>query len=136
MRAEVSVSPHDAAEIERAIGEFVREPDGGLVVFPDATTLVNRRLIVALANQHHAPAIYAFRIVVTDGGLMSYGIDVVDQYRQAPGYVDRILKGTKPAELPVQLPAKFVLSINLKTAKGLGLDVPSLLQQRADELIE
>jgi putative ABC transport system substrate-binding protein len=82
------------------------------------------------------PAIYAFRIVVTDGGLMSYGIDVVDQYRQAAGYVDRILKGTKPAELPVQLPAKFVLSINLKTAKGLGLDVPSLLQQRADELIE
>jgi len=107
-----------------------------LVVFPDATTLVNRRLIVALANQHHVPAIYAFRIVVTDGGLMSYGIDVVDQYRQAAGYVDRILKGTKPAELPVQLPAKFVLSINLKTAKGLGLDVPSLLQQRADELIE
>lgn len=132
-----TVTPvHGDADIERAIAEFVREPDGGLVVLPDATTLVNRRLIVALAERHHIPAIYAFRIVVTDGGLMSYGIDVVDQYRQAAGYVDRILKGTKPAELPVQLPAKFVLSINLKTAKGLGLDVPLLLQQRADELVE
>jgi putative tryptophan/tyrosine transport system substrate-binding protein len=132
-----TVAPvHDAAEIERAIAEFVREPNGGLVVFPDATTLVNRKLIVALADRYRVPAIFAFRIVVTDGGLMSYGIDVVDQFRQAAGYVDRILKGTKPAELPVQLPAKFVLSINLKTAKGLGLEVPSLLQQRADDLIE
>ncbi|MFZ0092449.1 MAG: ABC transporter substrate binding protein, partial [Pseudolabrys sp.] len=82
------------------------------------------------------PAIYAFRIVGNDGGLMSYGIDVVDQYRQAAGYVDRILKGAKPAELPVQLPTKFVMSINLKTAKGLGLNVPLLLQQRADEVVE
>jgi putative tryptophan/tyrosine transport system substrate-binding protein len=124
------------ADIERAIGEFVREPNGGVVVLPDAATLVNRRQIVALAERYRVPAIYAFRIVVADGGLMSYGIDVVDQYRQAAGYVDRILKGTKPAELPVQLPAKFVMSINLKTAKGLGLDVPLLLQQRADELVE
>jgi putative tryptophan/tyrosine transport system substrate-binding protein len=124
------------ADIERAIGEFVREPNGGLVVLPDAATLVNRRQIVALAERYRVPAIYAFRIVVADGGLMSYGIDVVDQYRQAAGYVDRILKGTKPAELPVQLPAKFVMSINLKTAKRLGLDVPLLLQQRADELVE
>jgi ABC-type uncharacterized transport system substrate-binding protein len=132
-----TVAPvHGAADIERAIDEFVREPNGGLVVLPDATTLVHRRLIVALAARHHVPAIYAFRIVVIEGGLMSYGIDVVDQYRQAAGYVDRILKGTKPAELPVQLPAKFVMSINLKTAKGLGLDVPLLLQQRADELVE
>src|SRR5262249_19484846 len=130
-----TVAPvHGAADIERTIGDFVREPNGGLVVLPDATTLVHRRLIVALADRHHVPAIYAFRIVVTDGGLMSYGIDVVDQYRQAAGYVDRILKGTKPAELPVQLPTKFVMSINLKTAKELGLDVPLLLQQRADEL--
>jgi putative tryptophan/tyrosine transport system substrate-binding protein len=125
-----------AADIERAIGEFVREPNGGLVVLPDAATLVNRKLIVALADRYQLPAIYAFRIVVVEGGLMSYGIDVVDQYRQAGGYVDRILKGTKPAELPVQLPTKFVLSINLKSAKGLGLDVPLLLQQRADDLIE
>jgi len=125
-----------AADIERAIGEFVREPDGGFVVLPDATTLVNRKLIIALTDQYRVPAIYAFSTVVADGGLMSYGIDVVDQYRLAAGYVDRILKGAKPAELPVQLPAKFVMSINLKTAKKLGLDVPSLLQQRADEIIE
>ena len=105
-------------------------------MLPDTATLVNRNLIVALADRHRVPAIYAFRIVVTEGGLMSYGIDVLDQYRQAAGYVDRILKGAKPAELPVQLPAKFVMSINLKTAKRLGLEVPMLLQQRADEVIE
>jgi putative ABC transport system substrate-binding protein len=127
---------HGAADIERAIGEFVREPDSGLIVLPDATTVVNRKLIVALAERYHAPAIYAYRTAVIEGGLMSYGIDVVDQYRQAAGYVDRILKGTKPAELAVQLPTKFVMSINLKTAKGLGLDVPLLLQQRADEVID
>jgi putative ABC transport system substrate-binding protein len=132
-----TVAPiNGTADIERAIGEFVREPNGGLVVLPDATTLVNRKLIVALADRHRLPAVYAFRIVVIDGGLMSYGIDIPDQYRQAAGYVDRILKGANPAELPVQLPTKFVLSVNLKTAKALGLDVPSLLQQRADDLIE
>jgi putative tryptophan/tyrosine transport system substrate-binding protein len=127
---------HGAADIERAIGEFVREPNGGLVVLPDATTLVNRKLIVALADRHRLPAIYAFRVIVSEGGLMSYGIDVVDQYRQAAVYVDRILKGAKPAELPVQLPTKFVMSVNLKTAKKLGLDVPLLFQQRADEIVE
>ena len=132
-----TVAPvHDAADIERAIGEFVGEPNGGLVVLPDITTVVNRRLIVALADRHHVPAIYAFGVVVSEGGLISYGIDVVDQFRQAAGYVDRILKGTKPAELPVQLPSKFVMSINLKTAKALGLDVPLLLQQRADEVVD
>ncbi|MGC1937778.1 MAG: ABC transporter substrate-binding protein [Pseudolabrys sp.] len=132
-----TVAPvHGAADIERAIGEFVREPNGGLVVLPDAATLVNRKLIVALADRHRVPAIFAFRIIVAEGGLMSYGIDVVDRYRQAAVYVDRILKGAKPAELPVQLPTKFVMSINLKTAKKLGLDVPLLFQQRADELIE
>jgi putative ABC transport system substrate-binding protein len=124
------------ADLERTIGEFVREPNGGLVVLPDVTTFVNRKLIVALADRYRIPAIYAFGIVVIEGGLMSYGIDVVDQFRQAAGYVDRILKGTKPADLPVQLPAKFVMSINLKTAKALGLDVPLLLQQRADEVID
>ena len=127
---------HGAADIERAIGELVGEPNSGLVVLPDATTQLHRKLIIALADRHHVPAIYAFRTAVIEGGLMSYGIDVVDQYRQAADYVDRILKGTKPAELPVQLPAKFVMSINLKTAKGLGLDVPLLLQQRADEVTE
>ena len=132
-----AVAPvHGAADIERAIGEFGREPNSGLVVLPDATTLVNRKLIVALADQYRVPAIYAFRVIVTEGGLMSYGIDVVDQYRQAAVYVDRILKGAKPAELPVQLPTKFVMSINLKTAKKLRLDVPLLLQQRADEIVE
>jgi len=118
-----TVAPvHGAADIERAIGEFVGEPNGGLVVLPDATTLVTRRLIVVLADRHHLPAIYAFGVVVTEGGLISYGIDVVDQFRQAANYVDRILKGTKPAELPVQLPTKFVMSINLRTAKGLGVE--------------
>jgi putative tryptophan/tyrosine transport system substrate-binding protein len=132
-----TVAPvHDAAEIERAIGEFVREPNGGLVVLPDATTLVHRGLIVALAARHRVPAIYAFRGIAADGGLISYSIDVVDEFRQAAGYVDRILKGAKPAELPVQLPTKFVMAINLKTAKAIGLDVPLILQQRADEVIE
>jgi putative tryptophan/tyrosine transport system substrate-binding protein len=132
-----TVAPvHDAVEIERAIGEFAREQNGGLVVLPDATTLGHRELIVALAARHRVPAIYAFRDIVVDGGLISYGIDIVEQYRQAAGYVDRILKGAKPAELPVQLPAKFEMTINLKTAKTLSLDVPLLLQQRADEVIE
>jgi putative ABC transport system substrate-binding protein len=98
--------------------------------------LVHRGLIVALAARHRVPAIYPFRGITADGGLISYSIDVVDQFRQAAGYVDRILKGAKPAELPVQLPTKFVMAINLKTAKALGLDVPLLVQQRADEVIE
>ena len=132
-----TVAPvHGTAEIERAIGEFAGEPNGGLVVLPDATTLVHRGLIVALAARHRVPAIYAFHGIAANGGLISYSIDVVDQFRQAAGYIDRILKGAKPAELPVQLPTKFVMAINLKTAKALGLDVPLLLQQRADEVIE
>jgi putative ABC transport system substrate-binding protein len=132
-----TVAPvHGAAEIEHAIGKFVGEPKGGLVVLPDATTLAHRELIVALAARHRLPTIYGFRSIAADGGLISYSIDVVEQFRQAAGYVHRILKGAKPAELPAQLPTKFVMSINLKTAKALGLDVPLLLQQRADEVIE
>ena len=132
-----TVAPvHGTTEIERVIVEFVGEPNGGLVVLPDATTVVHRRLIVALAARYRVPAIYAYRDVAVEGGLISYGIDVVDEFRQAANYVDRILKGAKPAELPVQLPTKFVMVINLKTAKALGLDVPLLLQQRADEVIE
>ena len=127
---------HDAAEIERAIGEFVREPNGGLIVLPDGTTNTHRGLIVALAARYRVPAIYAYRDAVVDGGLMSYGVDIVDQFQRAAGYVDLILKGAKPAELPVQLPTKFALVINLKTAKAIGLDVSSQLQQRADEVIE
>ena len=127
---------HDAVEIERAIGEFVREPNGSLLVLPDATTNFHRGLIIALATRYRVPAIYEFRDIVEDGGLMSYGVDVVDQFRQAADYVDRIIKGAKPAELPVQLPTKFELAINLKTAKALGLDVSLQLQQRADAVIE
>jgi putative ABC transport system substrate-binding protein len=127
---------HDAVEIERASGEFVREPNGGLVVLPDATTTTHRGLIIALAARYRVPAIYPFRDHAMDGGLISYGPDFPDQYRRAAGYVDRILKGAKPAELPVQLPTKFELIINLKTAQALGLDLSRQLQQRADEVIE
>jgi putative ABC transport system substrate-binding protein len=132
-----TVTPiHDAVGIERAITEFVREPNGGLIVLPDGTTNLHRGLIIALATRHRVPAIYAFRDTDVDGGLMSYGVDIVDQFQHAAGYVDRILKGAKPAELPVQLPTKFTLVINLKTAKAIDLDVSSQLQQRADEVIE
>ena len=134
--APIATPVHDAAEIERAIGEFARESNGGLLVLPDTTTRTHRQQIIALTAQYRVPAIYDLREIVVEGGLMSYGADVVDQFRQAATYVDRILKGAKPAELPVQLPAKFVMTINLKTAKALGLDVPLLLQQRANELIE
>jgi putative ABC transport system substrate-binding protein len=105
-------------------------------VLPDGTTNTHRGRIVALAARHRVPAIYAFPDIVMDGGLMSYGVDVVDLFRRAASYVDRILKGAKPAELPVQLPTKYQLVINLKTAKALGLNVSSQLQQRADEVIE
>jgi putative ABC transport system substrate-binding protein len=134
--ASITTPVHDAVEIEHAINEFVREPDGGLLVLPDATSNTHRGLIITLAAQHRVPAIYSFRDIVVDGGLMSYGVDVVDLFRRAAGYVDRILKGAKPSDLPVQLPTKFNLIINLKTAKALGLDVSLQLQQRADELIE
>jgi putative ABC transport system substrate-binding protein len=127
---------HDAVEIERAIGEFAREPNAGLIVLPDATTNIHRRLIIALAARYRLPAIYEFRDMVVDGGLISYGVDVVDQFRQAAGYVDRILKGEKVAQLPVQTPTKYELALNLKTAKALGLEVSLLLQQRADAVIE
>jgi putative ABC transport system substrate-binding protein len=105
-------------------------------VMPDAFTLAHRELIVALTARHRLPAIYPFRAFTDSGGLLSYGIDQVDIYRQVASYVDRILKGEKPAELPVQAPTKFELIVNLKTAKALGLDVPWILQQRADEVIE
>jgi putative ABC transport system substrate-binding protein len=132
----VTTPVHDAVEIEHSISEFVREPNGGLLVLPDVTSNTHRGLIIALAARYRMPAIYTFRDIVVDGGLMSYGVDVVELFRGAAGYVDRILKGAKPAELPVQLPTKFNLIINLKTAKALGLDVSSQLQQRADEVIE
>jgi len=132
----VAIPVHDAVEIESAIGKFFREPNGGLLVLPDLTTRAHRRLIVALAAQYRVPAIYDLRDIVVEGGLISYGVDVADLILRAGGYVDRVLKGAKPAELPVQLPTKFELVINLQTAKALGLEVSSQLQQRADDVIE
>jgi len=133
----VTASPvRDAADLEPAIDALARAPKGGLVVLPSPITQVNRKLIITAAARHRLPAIYAFRHFVQDGGLVSYGIDLADQYRQAALYVDRILRGEKPAELPVQQSTKFELVINVKTAKALGLEVPLQLQQRADEVIE
>jgi putative ABC transport system substrate-binding protein len=126
----------DAAALAGEIEAFAREPDGGLMVLPDASTLNNRDLIIALAARHRLPAIYPFRYFATSGGLLSYGNDVADALRRAASYVDRILKGAKPGDLPVQAPVKYELVINLKTAKALGLDVPPLMLARADEVIE
>ena len=127
---------HDAAEIERVISAFARELNGGLIVLPNPVTIVNRELIIALADRYRLPAVYAYRYFITDGGLMSYGVDLADLYRRAAGYVDRILKGDKPADLPVQAPTKYDHVINLRTAKALGLTVPPQLLARADEVIE
>jgi putative ABC transport system substrate-binding protein len=132
----ISTPANDAAEIERAIDTFAREPNGGLIVLPDATPVVNRDLIIARVRRNRLPAVYPFGFFVQDGGLMSYGVDAIDRYRQAASYVDRILKGAKPADLPVQMPNKFELVINLKTAKALGLTIPQSLLLRADEVIE
>ena len=135
----VEVSPvnvRDAGEIERAIAAFARSSNGGLIVTASTLAQVHRDLIITLAARHRLPAVYPNRYFVTGGGLISYGPDLVDQYRRAAGYVDRILKGEKPADLPVQAPTKYELVINLKTAKALGLDVPQSLLARADEVIE
>jgi putative ABC transport system substrate-binding protein len=126
----------DHAEIERAIVSFAGEPNRGLVVPPDAILGTNRQLIVSLAQRYRLPAIFPYRSGPASGGLLSYGIDVVDQFRRATGYVDRLLKGEKPSELPVQAPTDFKLVVNLKTAKALGLEVPPMLLARADEVIE
>ena len=131
------VGVRDAAEIERAITTFARGPNGGLImVGPPSSVQRHNDLIVALAARHRLPAIYPNSSFLIRGGLMSYASDRVDQYRRAAGYVDRILKGEKPADLPVQAPTKYELVINLKTAKALGLDVPDTLLARADEVIE
>jgi putative ABC transport system substrate-binding protein len=125
-----------AADIERTMAEVARGPNGGLIVMPDTLTLMHRELIVALARQYQLPAVYPFRYFPESGGLLSYGIDLVDVWRRAAIYVDRVLKGVKAGDLPVQQPTKYELVINLKTAKALGLDVPPSLLARADEVIE
>jgi putative tryptophan/tyrosine transport system substrate-binding protein len=126
----------DAVEIERAIDLFARGANGGLIVLPSGATIVHRELIVTLAARHRLPAVYQYRQFVTAGGLMSYGNDLADQYRQAASYVDRILRGEKPGDLPVQAPTKFELIINLKTANAIGLTIPESIRFRADEVIE
>src|SRR5262245_8519095 len=135
----VELSPigvHDAGEIERAVAAFARSANGGLIVTGSTSAVAHRNLIVMLAARHQLPAVYAQRYIVAGGGLISYGPDSIDPYRRAGSYVDRILKGEKPADLPVQAPTKYELVINLKTAKALGLEVPDTLLSRADEVIE
>jgi putative ABC transport system substrate-binding protein len=125
-----------AAEIESTIEAFARVPDGGLVLAPDATLVTHGDLIINLAARHRLPAVYPYRHFTVAGGLMSYGIDYVEPCRQAATYVNRILRGDKPANLPVQAPTKYETMINLKTAKALGLTVPTIMQMTADEVIE
>ena len=137
LRVEVSAfNKRDANEIERVITTFARSPNGGLIVTAGGPAFLNRELIIALAARHKLPAMYFDRAFVASGGLLSYGPDRINLYRRAAGYVDRILKGEKPADMPVQAPTKYQLVINLKTAMALGLDVPVHLQQIADEVIE
>jgi putative ABC transport system substrate-binding protein len=126
----------DAAEIERVVTAFARSSNGGLIVTGSALAVVHRELIITLAARHRLPAVYALPLFASNGGLISYGPDSIDPYRRAAGYVDRILKGEKPADLPVQAPTKYELVINLKTAKALGLEVPPTLLARATEVIE
>ena len=132
----VALGVHDAAEIEGALIAFAAEGNGGLIVGPHAVTLTNRDLIVAMAARLRLPAIYPLAFYAQAGGLISYGLDPVNQFQQGAGYVDRILRGTKPADLPVQYPTKLQLVVNLKTAKALGLAIPESFLQRADEVIE
>jgi ABC-type uncharacterized transport system substrate-binding protein len=132
----VPVNVRDADEIERAVTAFARVPNGGMVVTASALTLVHLDRIVTLAAKLRLPAVYPRRLYVDSGGLISYGFDVVDQFRRAASYIDRILKGEKPADLPVQAPTKYELVVNLKTAKAIGLTVPDTVLARADEVIE
>jgi putative ABC transport system substrate-binding protein len=135
----IDVSPvnvSNADEIERAVTAFAQTANGGLIVTASGSAAVHRKLIIGLAARHNLPAVYYRRLYVTDGGLISYGLDFIDQYRRAAAYVDRIFKGEKPADLPVQTPTKYELVINLKTAKTLGLTIPPSVLARADDVIE
>jgi putative tryptophan/tyrosine transport system substrate-binding protein len=135
----VEVSPVDVrvkSDMERAIAAFARTPNGGLIVTPDPAAIAHREVIIALASQYRLPAIYPFRYFAAEGGLISYGPNAIEQFRRAASYADRILKGEKPGNLPVQAPTKFELAISLKTAKALDVAVPQMLVSRADELIE
>jgi ABC-type uncharacterized transport system substrate-binding protein len=134
--APMQMPVRDAGGLVGEMEAFAREPAGGLIVLPDVSTANNRDLIIALAARHHLPAVYPFRYFAASGGLLSYGNDLADGLRRAAAYVDRILKGAKPGDLPVQAPSKYELVINLKTARALGLTVPPLLLARADEVIE
>ena len=132
----IPVDVRTTSDIERAVAAFARTPMGGLIVTADPAAIVHREAIITLAARHRLPAIYPYRFFVTSGGLISYGLDNIEQYRLAASYVDRILKGEKPADLPVQAPTKYDLVINMRTAKALGLEVPPTLLARADEVIE
>jgi putative ABC transport system substrate-binding protein len=127
---------HSADEITRVVSAFAAEPNRGLIICPHAVTFVNGALIVELSARYRLPAIYSFAFYAKSGGLISYGVDPIDQFRQGAGYADRILKGAKIADLPLQYSTKFNLVINLKTAKALGLDIPATVLTRADEVIE
>ena len=137
LRVEVNpVNLRNASEIERALAEFARAPNGGLIVTAGGLAIRHRDLIVSVAARHRLPSVYFERLFVTAGGLISYGVSEIDQYRRAAGYIDRVLKGEKPADLPVQAPTTYETVINLKTAKALGLAVPASVLARADEVIE
>jgi putative ABC transport system substrate-binding protein len=137
LRVEVNpINMRDADEIERAVAAFARAPNGGLVVTPSPSARFHRNVIITLAARHQLASVYPFSYFIPAGGLISYGPNYVDMYRRAAGYVDRILKGEKPADLPVQAPVKYETVLNLKTAKSLSLDVPATVLARADEVIE
>ena len=132
----VSIHVRAVSDIERGVATFAQQPNGGLIVTANPFAIEHRRPIIELAERHKLPAVYFEQVFAKDGGLISYGPDIVDQYRRAAGYVDRILKGEKPADLPVQAPTKYALVVNLKAAKAIGLTVPATLLARADEVIE
>ena len=131
-----TASVYSASDIEAAISSAAQQSGSGLIVLPDSLAVVHSELIVSRAEHHHLPAVYPFRLFAAKGGLLAYGLDIPEVYRQAANYVDRILRGTKPSDLPVQAPNKFELVINVKTAETLGLEVPPTLLARADEVIE